>query len=346
MTPAPAGAVDGARGGRGAGDRSLGIFSGIGGYLRRQVAKANRPAERLAERQFVLQALALARANRDRPRLAGLHEAEFCAFSQWGEDGIIDWLAARLPDAPPSFVEFGVEDYTEANTRLLLQLRNWRGLVIDGSADNIAAVRRQDVHWRHDLTAVDAFITRDNINALIGDAGFSGDIGLLSIDIDGNDYWVWQAIDVVSPAIVVCEYNAVLGDRHALTVPYKADFRRAEAHHSRLYFGASLPALIALGRDKGYAFVGTTSTGCNAFFVRADLAAAVTEALDSIHAFPSAVREARGPDGRLTFLGGARRREVIADLPLVDVETGGETTLAALGEIYSPEWLAGRGKRQ
>ncbi len=321
----------------------MGVFSALRAQLRRQVSKANQPLYLLTERQLTLQASMAALANRSRAHLKGLQEVEFQAFSQWGEDGIIDWLVERLPDVTPTFVEFGVENYREANTRLLLQLRNWRGLVIDGSEANARDIRSQDVHWRHELHVTSAFIDRDNINQLISDAGYSGDIGLLSVDIDGNDYWVWQAIKVIDPAIVVCEYNAVFGDRYDLSTPYRADFQRSRAHHSMLYFGASLPAMISLGKDKGYTFVGTTSTGCNAFFVRDDKAATVTDALDHIWSFPSHVRESRTEDGRKSYEGGVQRKDIIAHLPLVNVETSQETTLARCNDIYSPCWLSGRG---
>ena len=323
----------------------MGFLSGIGTRLRRQLVSANAPLHRLAERQLILQAQAMAIANRKLARLDGLHAAEFCAFSQWGEDGVIDWLVSRLPGIPRTFVEFGVEDYRESNTRLLLLLQNWRGLVLDGSARHIADIRAQEIYWRHEINAKQAFIDRDNINALIAEAGFCGPLGLLSVDIDGNDYWVWQAVETVSPAIVVCEYNAVLGDRYALTVPYRADFQRTNAHYSNLYFGASIQALIHLGRDKGYSFVGTTSTGCNAFFVRDDLAPRVLSALDGVWAFPSTVREARDAEGRLHFIGGAARQGVIANLPLVNVEVNTETSLGACSNAYSQEWLAATAAR-
>lgn len=316
----------------------MALFHALKDRLQRQMVLANAPIARLAERQLILQALGAAQANRCRQRLGGLYEAEFCAFSQWGEDGIIDWLVERLPGVPPTFIEFGVEDYRESNTRLLLQLRNWRGLVMDGSQAHIRDIQSQEIYWRHDLSAKCAFIDRDNINSLLADAGFQGEVGLLSVDIDGNDYWVWQAIDVVNPAIVVCEYNAVLGDRYALTVPYRADFQRTRAHHTNLYFGGSIRALIALGQRKGYTFVGTTSTGCNAFFVRNDLAPAVVSALDGIWAFPSAVREARDREGRLLFVSGVARAEPIGQLPLVDLERNAQTTLAACPDLYSAEW--------
>ena len=102
-------------------------------------------------------------------------------------------------------------------------------------------------------------------------AGFTGDIGLISIDVDGIDYWIWDAIDVVSPRIVVIEFNSVFGCDHPVTVPYDPAFDCTVAHSSRLYFGASLPALVALGKRKGYRFVGCESHGANAFFVRDDV---------------------------------------------------------------------------
>jgi hypothetical protein len=189
------------------------------------------PLELNSERQLILQCLLAAKMNRSLARIRVLDDAEFCGFSQWGEDGIIDWLVEKLPGIPWTFVEFGVANYRESNTRLLLFLRNWRGLVMDGSKEHVSDIQRQDIYWRYDLTAKCAFIDRDNINELIAKADFRGDIGLLCVDIDGNDYWVWQAIDVVSPVIVVCEYNAVFGDRFQLSVPYQADFQRTRAHH-------------------------------------------------------------------------------------------------------------------
>ena len=298
------------------------------------------PSERISEKQFILQCLLTAKINRNLAHLRVLADAEFCGFSQWGEDGIIDWLVERLPGISRTFVEFGVENYRESNTRLLLFLRNWRGLVMDGSTQHISDIQRQDIYWRYDLTAKCAFIDRDNVNELISTAGFSGDIGLLSVDIDGNDYWVWQAIDVVSPAIVVCEYNAVFGDRCQLSVPYQEDFQRTRAHYSNLYFGASLPAFVKLGEEKGYTFVGTTTAGCNALFVRDDFAPLIDEALDNICAFPSSLRESRDAQGRLTFTRGMERATMIQDLPLVDLASNHTITLAECGEIYSPEWAA------
>ncbi len=248
-----------------------------------------------------------------------LREAEFSVYSQWGEDGIVQFLLRNVPIENRIFVEFGVQDYVESNTRFLASHDRWSGLIIDGSQDNIEKVRKSDLFWRSDIKAVAAFIQRDNINDLIRSAGISGDIGLLSVDIDGNDYWVWQAIDAISPRIVIAEYNSRFGAERAVTVPYNPTFTRASAHYSMIYYGASLSALHVLGVRKGYKLVGCNSAGNNAFFVRSDCLGALP-ALTPAEAFvASRFREARNPAGELAFLSADEEKALLATLPLVDV---------------------------
>jgi len=267
-----------------------------------------------------------------RGREGGAFEArEFRVFSQWGEDGLIDYLVSRVPIERPWFVEFGVEDYREANTRYLLMNRNWRGLVIDGSEANVRSVKAEDISWRFELEARCAFVTRDNINALLGEAGFTGDLGLLSIDIDGNDYWVWEAIDVVSPRIVVVEYNSLWGPTAAVTVPYDPAFVRGQKHHSNLYYGASLTALARLGSRKGYTLVGGNSAGNNAFFVRDDLRGSLP-AVSPAHAYRrAAFREGRDAAGALTLVDFTSRLRSVAHLLVHDLDSGCEVTIGSLG---------------
>jgi hypothetical protein len=255
----------------------------------------------------------------ERPQRS-LQDAEFRVYSQWGEDGILQRLTRAIDLPNKIFVEFGVEDYSEANTRFLLVKDNWSGLVMDGAAANVARIRADEVYWRHNLKAVDAFITRENINALLTDNGLGGEIGLLSIDIDGNDYWVWQAIDVVTPAIVVAEYNWRFGAERRVTVPYDAAFRRGSAHHSMVYYGASLAALDALGATKGLDLVGCNSAGNNAFFVRRDLRPASLPRLSAREAFvPGQFREARLASGAPAALSPAEEVDLLATLPVVEV---------------------------
>jgi hypothetical protein len=252
---------------------------------------------------------------------ADWHGYEFRVYSQWGEDGLIQHLVHEVPVARRMFVEFGVEDYTEANTRFLLVNDNWSGLVMDGSAENVRRIRQDPISWRHDLRAEQAFVTRENINELLAQQGIAGEIGLLSVDIDGNDYWVWEAISGVTPAIVVIEYNARFGAERAVSVPYDADFERAKAHYSMIYYGASLRALWLLGKRKGYALVGCNSAGNNAFFVRRDLLPASLPEREPAQAFVAAqFREARDERGALAFLDATQEAAILRDLPVVEVD--------------------------
>lgn len=274
--------------------------------------------------------------------ISSLQDVEFKVSSQWGEDGIIEWLIQRagIPSRSRTFVEFGVENYREANTRFLLQNRNWRGLIMDGGQELVQAVRDDGLYWSHDLTVRSAFITRENVNDLIASAGFSGEIGLLSIDIDGNDYWAWEAIEIVQPIICICEYNAVFGDLHAITVPYSPTFQRTAAQHSNLYFGASIKALSSLALRKGYRLLGTTTAANDAFFMREDYALNIlNNSLQNVCALPSFARESRDEQGQLSYITGLDRAKYIWHLPVVNVETGVAMMLADLDPIYSQDWL-------
>jgi len=257
-----------------------------------------------------------------------LRDAEFTVFSQFGEDGILQFLVQRVPIENEVFVEFGVEDYHESNTRFLLVHDNWRGLIIDGSTTHAEFLRATGLGWRHHIDAVSAFIDRDNINGLIRSSGIEGDIGVLSVDIDGNDYWVLERIDVVSPRILIVEYNSVFGAEAAITVPYDPGFVRGEKHPSWLYWGASLAALSRLANEKGFALVGGNRAGNNAFFVRRDVLGDLPEVSVEQAYTPSRFRESRGPDGELSYVSEHRDRiALIARMPVVDVATGETVTV-------------------
>lgn len=262
-----------------------------------------------------------------------LAESEFTVFSQWGEDGIIQYLIHNLAIENDTFVEFGVEAYLEANTRFLLINDNWKGLVIDGDPENVAFIKSDPVYWRHDLKVDCEFITRDNIDEILTRNGISGDIGLLSVDIDGNDYWVWDSIGVVSPRIVVCEYNSIWGDELAVTTPYDSAFVRTSAHYSNLYFGASIAALTGLAKAKGYSLVGSNKAGNNLFFVRNDLLGKIPLVTPGEAWVQSRFRESRDVSGQLSYLSFSERLELLADLPLVNLADGKQYKI---GDLYGP----------
>lgn len=245
---------------------------------------------------------------------------EYKVFSQWGEDGIIQWLVNNLDIQRKIFIEFGVQNYTESNTRFLLMNNNWAGLIIDGDSANIDYVKHDDIYWRYNLKAVANFITAENINDIFRDNGIEGEIGLLSVDIDGVDYWVWKAIDSVNPAIVVCEYNHRFGDKRAVTVPYRSDFVRDNAHYSGIYYGASIQAFAHLAAQKGYSPVAGNMNGNNVFFVRNDLLNNVVKAVPVEKCWRKGqFREGRKEDGSLAFYTSEEEQKLLSELELVDV---------------------------
>ena len=262
----------------------------------------------------------LAEKNQAITEYTSLSRFEFKVFSQWGEDGIIQYLISHIKIPNKVFVEFGVGDYTESCTRFLLINDNWSGLVMDSSKSNIDSIESDDIYWRYDLKAVCSFITRDNINQLIRQNIKEKDIGLLVIDIDGNDYWIWETIDGINPRIVVCEYNGIFGYEHFITIPYEEIFNRTKKHYSNLYSGASLPAICLLAEKKGYVFVGCNSNGNNAFFVRKDICTLPAVSYREGFSMPK-FRESRDRKNQLTYLSGTERIKAISDMKVFDIKS-------------------------
>ncbi len=268
-----------------------------------------------------------------------LADVEFQVYSQFGEDGIIEWLVANLELQNKTFVEFGVENYLEANTRFLLLNRNWTGLVLDGNPENMEHLRSSATYWRNDVQAQAAFITVENIKELIQRNGFFGPLGILSIDLDGNDYWILKELDGLRPDILILECNPVFGDRHAVTVPYDPTFERFRSHHSGLLFGASIAALRELAESRGYEFFGTCSNGLNAFFVRSDLAPRIGGKIKRRIAWPAIHRDSRNLEGQLSFVRGKDRFDLIAHCEVHCCRTNRRVRLGDLGDPYSADWL-------
>jgi hypothetical protein len=205
---------------------------------------------------------------------------------------------------------------------------NWSGFVMDSSESNISRIVSAEYFWRHDLTAKTAFVDRENVNELLAAPGFDREVGLLHIDVDGNDYWIWKAIDVILPIIVVLEYNSVFGIDRAITVPYDRAFDRTSKHYSNLYFGASLRALYQVSHLKGYAFVGSNSAGNNAYFIRRDkLNATVKESTLEKGYVRSRFRQSRDKFGNLTHLTWHEQVAAIRGLTVYNTATDGTEKL-------------------
>ncbi len=202
--------------------------------------------------------------------LPPLSEVGFRVYSQTDEDGLLLFLFSLLGTTNKKTVEVCAGEGIECNSANLILNHGWEGLLFDGDAESIRRGRawyaRSRSVWMWPPRLVQAWIETKNINALITAQGFAGEIDLLSVDMDGMDYWAWEAIECVTPRVVVAECQVAWGDEKAVTVPYQADFDRRKLHPE--YYGASLPALVALGRRKGYRLVGSNSYGFNAIFLR------------------------------------------------------------------------------
>jgi hypothetical protein len=252
-----------------------------------------------------------------------LNDFEFKIFSQFGDDGIIQYLIKHLPIPNPTFIEFGVEDYLESTTRFLMVNNGWSGFVLDSSEQHLKKLQNQSWFWKYDLRCKTAFITRENINYLMEETGLS-EIGLLHIDIDGNDYHVLEALDLnrLNPCILIVEYNSVFGTNRAIAIPYRPDFDRVKSHFSKLYFGASLPAFQYLGEKKGYALIGSNRAGNNAYFVRKDL---LNEKIKSYPAEAvyqiSHFKESCNENGSASNLAGESRLRIIQGMEVINVRT-------------------------
>lgn len=280
------------------------------------------------EQHLLITGRLLSELIKTKQNIANFSTVEFKVFSQWGDDGIIQWLIHNIDLPHQTFIEFGVEDYQESNTRFLMMNDNWSGLVIDASTSNIDLIIHSDYFWKYNLQAQCMFVDIDNINDAITASNLEKDVGILHIDIDGNDYWIWQAITVISPIIVIIEYNSIFGIDRAISIPYDRQFYRTNAHYSNLYYGASLRALCQLSTQKGYTFIGCNSAGNNAYFVRRDrLNSSVRETTVEAGYVCSQFRDSRDQQGNLTYLVGDERLAVIKGLPVYNVETHQMETL-------------------
>lgn len=222
-------------------------------------------------------------------------EVEFRNYSQAGEDGILHYLFSVIGTTDRRAVELCAGAGSECISANLILHHGWHALLVDGSEDNVR--RGREFFAGHPDTRINgplfarAWVDRASVDSLLLHHGFSGQVDLLTLDLDGVDYWIWEALTAISPRVVVIEYNATMS-AESVTVPYRSDFRarwiplqpapgasREAAARVDLfsryavYHGASLPALVKLARRKGYRLVGVNSTGYNAFFLREDVGA-------------------------------------------------------------------------
>ena len=263
-------------------------------------------------------------------KFINLWDAEVKVFSQWGEDGILDFICETLKISKPKFVEIGAGNFHECNSRFLAESRNASVVAIDARTDLVTEVKKMTVFWKTHIFPICEIVTPDNINDLLV---FARDkmagIDILSLDIDGNDYWVLDAAKLDKISVVVVEYNSLFGYSAEVSVPRDDLFNRKEKHFSCLYYGASLSAFIYSLSLKGFTFLGSNRACNNAFFIKNEkineFSIEIPTNLDLF--VESRVRESRDTSGSLSFLSGKDILRVIETMPVVNVKNNIEGIL-------------------
>ena len=255
-------------------------FRMLNGWINDPSENANTRTRDTDKQLQILLSLRYAELKRDKHPLPTFQEVEFSSYSQNGEDGIILLIFSVIGTESKKVLEICAGDGIECNAANLVINHGWNGLLFDGSKK----LNRRGERFYSGVTnawrsrrippkIVNAWVNAENVNELIKENGFQGEIDLFSLDMDGVDYWIWKALEVVKPRVVLLEYNNRLDPTSSLTVPYDPAFiGRAVSTSGEGYFGASLLAFNKLATEKGYRLIGSNSPNTNAFFMRNDIA--------------------------------------------------------------------------
>jgi hypothetical protein len=266
-----------------------------------------------------------------------LSESDYKVFSQTGEDGIIDYLLCSLDIRVPQFVEIGVGDFRESNTRYIFEKNCCRGMIIDKNPNLKNKVSKIVKLWKGDLTIIETTVKSSDIVNILSSNNFDNNLDLFSLDIDGIDYWILEALPEKFSKIAVVEYNSIFGPNLEVTIPNLANFDRKKYHYSYLCYGVSLKALIKLMNKKKYVFVGTNIACHNAFFVLDSevkkLSLALPDASDLTKYTTSYISESRSIEGRLNYLSGKQKLKEIENCEVIDLSNP-EKKLVKIKDIY------------
>ena len=256
-----------------------------------------------------------------------LWDAEVKVFSQWGEDGILDFLCDKTKLSKPKVIEIGAGQFQECNSRFICESRNASAVLIDSDSNLVKTLEVSELLWKNHIFAIQEFVTSENANRLVEQSRvLMGGADILSLDIDGNDFWVMSSIHLIDISIVVVEYNPLFGFKEPVAVPKDDLFDRRVKHHSWLYCGVSLPAWVLYFSNKGYQFIGTNRVGNNAFFVKNGYA------IDWGFELPTTlskftdwrIRESRDVNSKMNYLSNNERIAIISHLPVVRTDNGVE----------------------
>ncbi len=276
-----------------------------------------------AHSKYMLGSIFFNQKKKDYHLIKNLDETEYKVFSQTGEDGILNYLISILNISNCKFVEIGVGDYSEANTRYIYENSFSKGLIIDIEKNFKTKVSKHIHLWKGLLDLENVEVKSKNINEILNKHNLSDSLDLFSIDIDGVDYWVINELKNSISKIFVAEYNPTFGCNLEITVPNDENFSRFNAHNSGCYYGASLKAIVSLMDKKGYDFIGTNKLNFNAFFIVKNLSDKFVKLKDNLKNMSSyteiKIRDTRNINGEFNFLDQKERLNLIADKEIIDV---------------------------
>jgi hypothetical protein len=254
-----------------------------------------------------------------------IQKVELKVFSQNGEDGIINFLLYKLKLIPNStnFVEIGVGNYRESNTRFLYNQFYPKGLIIDCLENMESKVKPYVNFWKGDLRICNTQINSENINEILK-KHCNFEIDIFSLDIDSIDYWIINKIPKNISKIFVAEYNSTFGPDLKVSVPNINGFDRTKYHYSNLCYGMSLRALIDIMKTKNYYFIGTNIQKMNAFFISNDFKQEIyfkDIIINELKNYTNSnIRESRDKNGNLNFISGNDKLKEIVNCEVVNLE--------------------------
>ena len=269
--------------------------------------------------------------------IKNLSDVDYKVFSQTGEDGMIDYLLYSLNIKIPKFVEIGVGDYSESNTRYIFEKNCCKGLIVDKNRNLKKKVSKVVKLWKGDLTIIETIVTSQNILNILNSNNFDNNLDVFSLDVDGIDYWLLEALPEKLSKIIIVGYNSIFGPNLEVTVPNLENFDRKKYHYSYLCYGASLRAIIKLMKKKKYVFVGTNIACLNAFFVLEreveKLNLILPDKNDLTKYTRSFIRESRSTEEKLNYLSGKQKLKEIENCEVIDLSDS-EKKSVKLKSIY------------
>ena len=250
-------------------------------------------------------------------------DVDYKIFSQNGEDGILDYILHRLNIEKPKFIEIGVGEYIEANTRFIFERCSPKGAIIDCIQNLEHKVKKNIKLWKGELKIINKIVNPENINEIIKESNCSYNLDIFSLDIDGVDYWILDKLPVNFSKIVILEYNPTFGSEIEVSIPNIKNFDRTKYHYSNLCFGMSLKAAIKIMKKKNFYFLGSNLLKNNAFFVSNKFKKEIYFESLNINKLEDSTNsnftESRDTNGNLNYLDSEKRINEISDFEIVDL---------------------------